>query len=320
MLSINRVSDSREWCFSSYHARWNNRPGWSVCRSATIGSSVPVLHDPIAFSLFGLSIRWYAVFILTGIIVSLIVMRWLAEQRRMDPEFPLDAAPIVIVAAIIGARFYYILLRWNDYSADPGAALNIRLGGLTIHGALLAGTLAFLWYCRRRQQRFFAWVDIVIAVVPIGQAIGRWGNWANQEAFGTPTDLPWAVHIDPEHRPPSYAANSTFHPTFLYECILNLIIATILIWLVLRMRTDRRYREGDALWIYLILYGIIRFIIESDRTDSLKIGPWPAAYWFSVGFILLGSAMLVVRRTIWPGRRVADEYRQTISFTGVTND
>ena len=281
---------------------------------------MPVLHDPIAISLFGLSIRWYAVFILTGIIVSLIVMRWLAEKRGMDPEFPLDAAPIVIVAAIIGARFYYILLRWNDYSADPSAALNIRLGGLTIHGALLAGTLAFLWYCRRRQQRFFAWVDIVIAVVPIGQAIGRWGNWANQEAFGTPTDLPWAVHIDPEHRPPAYAANSTFHPTFLYECILNLIIAAILIWLVLRMRTDRRFREGDALWIYLILYGIIRFIIESDRTDSLKIGPWPAAYWFSVGFILLGSAMLVVRRTIWPGRRVADEYEQTTSLSGVTHD
>ena len=281
---------------------------------------MPVLHDPIAFSIFGLSVRWYAIFILAGIIVSLFVMRWLAEKRGMDPEFPLDAAPVVIVAAIIGARLYYILLRWNDYSADPGSAFNIRLGGLTIHGALLAGTLTFFWYCRRRGERFFAWVDIVIAVVPIGQAIGRWGNWANQEAFGTPTDLPWAVTIDPAHRPAQYAQYSTFHPTFLYECILNLVIAAILIWLVLRMRTDRRFREGDALWIYLILYGIIRFIIESDRTDSLKIGPWPAAYWFSVGFILAGSAMLVIRRTIWPGRIAADEYAHQSALAGAPHD
>lgn len=267
---------------------------------------MPTLHDPVAITIAGLSIRWYAIFILSGIIISLIVMRPIAIARGMDPEFPLDAAPIVIVAAIIGARLYYILLRWDDYLDDPGGAFNVRLGGLTIHGALVAGALVFWLYCRWHQQRFFAWVDIVIAVVPIGQAVGRWGNWANQEAFGTPTDLPWAVTIDPAHRPARYAEYSTFHPTFLYESIFDLVMAAILIWLVVKRSNRPWMREGDILWFYLIMYGIIRFFIERDRTDSLTIGPWPAAYWFSIGFILAGIAMLIVRRTIWPGRATSE--------------
>jgi phosphatidylglycerol:prolipoprotein diacylglycerol transferase len=271
-----------------------------------VGADVPTLHDPVAISIAGLSIRWYAIFILSGIIISLIVMRPVAISRGMDPEFPLDAAPIVIIAAIFGARFYYILLRWRDYLDDPGSAINVRLGGLTIHGALVAGAIVFWLYCRRHGERFFAWVDIVIAAVPIGQAIGRWGNWANQEAFGTPTDLPWAVTIAPDRRPEQYAQYSTFHPTFLYESILDLVMAAILIWLVMRRSNRPWMREGDMLWLYLIMYGAIRFFIERDRTDSLTIGPWPAAYWFSIGFILFGIAMLIVRRTIWPGRRTSE--------------
>jgi phosphatidylglycerol:prolipoprotein diacylglycerol transferase len=267
---------------------------------------VPKLDDPVAFTIFGLDIRWYALIILTGIMVGMIVMQRLAIARGLDPDFLLDATPIVIIAAIVGARLYYLLLRWDDYIDDPGAALNVRLGGLTIHGAFVAGALMFWWYCRRHRQRFFAWVDIVVAAVPIGQAIGRWGNWANQEAFGTPTDRPWAVTIDPGNRPLRYAEFSTFHPTFLYESLLNLVIAAVLITLVVRSDRFRWLREGDILWIYLILYGAARWVIESVRTDSLMIGPWPAAYWFSAGFILAGTAMLIVRRTIWPGRLLAE--------------
>ena len=267
---------------------------------------MPTLNDPVAFSLFGLEIRWYALFILTGIAVGIVVMRKLAIARGQDPEFVLDLTPIVIIAGIIGARVYYLLLRWDDYIDDPGAALNVRLGGLTIHGALVAGAAAFVGYCWWRRERPFAWVDVIIAGVPFGQAIGRWGNWANQEAFGTPTDLPWAVAIAPEHRPPQFAEFSTFHPTFLYESIINLAIGILLVWLLLRGRSSQRLREGDLLWIYLILYGLIRWVIESDRTDSLTIGPWPAAYWFSAAFILGGAAMLGIRRTIWPGRKLAD--------------
>jgi phosphatidylglycerol:prolipoprotein diacylglycerol transferase len=265
---------------------------------------VPTLDDPIAFTIFGAGIRWYAIFILTGIVVSILVTRELALRRDMDPDFILDVAPWVVFAAIIGARLYYLVLKSGYYSDHPGEAINVRLGGLTIHGALAAGILTFAWFCRRGNQRFFAWSDLVIAGVPIGQAIGRWGNWANQEAFGTPSDLPWAVTIDPNRRPVEFAQFSTFHPTFLYEGILDLVIAGVLIWLVLRMPGSTRLREGDALWSYFILYGAARFLIERVRTDSLYIGPWPAAYWLSVGLILLGATMLTLRHSIWPAARI----------------
>jgi phosphatidylglycerol---prolipoprotein diacylglyceryl transferase len=265
---------------------------------------VPTLDDPIAFTIFGAEIRWYAIFILTGIVVSILVTRELAFRRNMDPDFILDVAPWVVFAAIVGARLYYLVLKAGYYSDHPTEAINVRLGGLTIHGALAAGTLTFAWFCRRADQRFFAWSDLVIAGVPIGQAIGRWGNWANQEAFGTPSDLPWAVTIDPSRRPPEYAQFSTFHPTFLYEGILDLVIAGFLIWIVLRMPGSTKLREGDALWSYFVLYGAARLLIERVRTDSLYIGPWPAAYWLSLGLILLGATMLVLRRTMWPAARV----------------
>jgi prolipoprotein diacylglyceryl transferase len=263
---------------------------------------LPTLHDPVAFSIGGLGIRWYALFILTGIVVAIAVMRVLARRRGMDPEFILDVAPWVVFGAIAGARLYYIALKWNFYRHHPGEAINIRLGGLTIHGALAAGVFLFYLFCRRRGYRFLPWADVVIAAVPIGQAIGRWGNWANQEAFGTPTKLPWAVTIDPDRRPAGYEQYATFHPTFLYEAILDLAIAAVLIWLVLRMPRDRRLFEGDVLWLYLILYGVARLIIESMRTDSLYIGPLKAAYWLSGLLIVGGGTLLILRHTVWPGR------------------
>ncbi len=250
---------------------------------------MPTLHDPVAFDLFGLTIRWYALFILLGIAASLTVSSRLARARELDPEFLLDVAPWVVLAAIVGARAYYVLLRIGHFADHPGEIVNVRLGGLTIHGALAVGVAVFWWFCRRRSQPFLTWGDIVITGVPFGQAIGRWGNWANQEAFGRPTDLPWAVHIDPDRRPAGYLQFSTFHPTFLYESVLDLLIGLALIWLVLRMRESGRLLAGDAIWAYLVAYGIARLAIESMRTDSLYIGPWRAAYWLS--FVLIGIGL-----------------------------
>jgi prolipoprotein diacylglyceryl transferase len=267
---------------------------------------VPKLSDPVAVSFLGFSIRWYAIFILTGIALALLTMRWLARERGLDPDFPLDAAPWVILAALIGARGYYLLLKWSYYLDHPSEAINIRLGGLTVHGAIVGGLLALWLYCRYRGERFLTWGDITAAALPVGQAIGRWGNWANQEAFGRPTDLPWAVEIDPTHRPAQYADSATFHPAFLYESICDLIIAAVLIWVVRAMPKHRFWREGDAIWIYCVLYGTVRFAIESLRTDSLTIGPYPAAYWLSWALILTGVVMFVVRRTVWQGTRVAE--------------
>ena len=274
---------------------------------------MPTLGDPVAFELFGLSVRWYGLFILAGIAAALAVSRVLAGRRGMDAEFLLDVAPLVLLAAIVGARVYYLLLRWDFYREHPDEIITLQLQGLTIHGALAGGVLAFWWLCRRRGQPFLAWADVVIAGVPIGQAIGRWGNWANQEAFGTPTDLPWAVRIDPVNRPAEYVAAETFHPTFLYEGVLNLVVAAVLIWLVLQIPRRPWLRDGDALWSYLVLYGLVRLPIEAVRTDSLHIGPLPAAYWLSALLILVGGAMLAWNRGLWRGagsahtRGIADD-------------
>lgn len=260
---------------------------------------MPSLSDPIAVSLGPFDIRWYALFILSGILGAIWLSSWLAGKRGLDPEFVIDIAPWVVFLGIAGARLYWVLLEWERFRDDPLGALNIRSGGLSIHGAIIAGVVVIWVLTRRRGQPFFTWLDIIVPGVALGQALGRWGNWANQEAFGTPTDLPWAVTIDPAHRPAGYEQYATFHPTFLYESIFNLLNAILLAWLVLRLPGLRRLRSGDVVALYLVNYGVVRFFIERIRTDSLYIGPLPAAYWLS--FALIGAGLLIlVGRRMWP--------------------
>ena len=266
---------------------------------------MPSPSDPVAFTLFGVEIRWYALLILGGILAAIALVRALARRRGMNADFALDAAPWVVFAGLIGARAYYLLLRWDYYKVHPEQALNIRLGGLTIHGALAGGILALAYLCRRADQRFLAWTDVIVPGVAHSQAVGPWGNWANQEAFGTPTNLPSCLAIDPQRRPDLYASSTRFHPTFLYESLFDLANAAFLCWLVLRMPRSRLLREGDVLWTYFVLYGAARLLIERIRTDSLYIGPLPAAYWVSFGLIAVGAAMLVARRTVWRDRSAA---------------
>ncbi len=273
---------------------------------------MPTLHDPVAFDLFGLSIRWYALLILTGIIAAILLIQALARRRGMDPEFILDIAPLTVAVAIIGARVAFVAVSWDQFRDDPLDALNIREGGIAIHGAVLFGSLIVAWLCHRAHQRFLLWGDLILVGVALGQAIGRWGNWANQEAFGTPTDVPWAVTIDPARRPAEYADQATFHPTFLYESIANLFNAVVLSILILKMPGSRRLREGDAVWAYMILYGIERGLIESIRTDSVYVGPLPGPTWASLALVAGGVAGAVLRRTIWPApfigsRRAPDD-------------
>src|SRR4029079_4185683 len=167
-------------------------------------------------------------------------------------------------------------------------AINIRGGGISIHGAIVFGLLAVLVYTRLSHIRFFRWIDIIAPAMALGQAVGRWGNFTNQEAFGGPTNLPWGIFIAPEHRPAAYAAFEHFHPTFLYESIYNLIACVVLTQVCLRIDHDRRLRDGDAVWVYMIGYAVARFAIESIRTDSLTIGPFKAAHVISTILLVIG--------------------------------
>lgn len=260
---------------------------------------MPQLTDPVAFSLGPLDIRWYALFIVSGIIAAIGLSYWLAGQRGLDGGFILDIAPWVVFLSIAGARLYYVLLEWDRFKDDLRGALNFRGGGLSIHGAIVVGILTLIVVCKIARQPVRLWMDILAPGLALGQAMGRWGNWANQEAFGKPTDLPWAVTIDPHRRPAAYADVATFHPTFLYESLFNLANAAVLTWLVLRGPQLRWLKPGDVTAIYLIGYGVARFIIEQMRTDSLYIGPLPAALWFSGALIAAGVLFMVMNRTVF---------------------
>ena len=257
---------------------------------------MPSPPDPVAFSIAGIDVRWYALFMLAGVICGVWLTRLLAARIGLDPDWVLDAAPWVVLCSILGARLYYVLLRSEYFVNRPWEAINIRLGGLSFHGALLAGTLGFAVLCWRGRQPFLRWTDAAIPGVALAQAIGRWGNWANQEAFGTPTNAPWGLWIDPGQRPAAFAEVDRFHPTFLYESMFNLTNALALSWLAMRIPGSRWLRQGDVLGVYLVGYGLARFLIERIRTDSLYLGPLPAAYWLSWGLIATGTALLVYPR------------------------
>lgn len=252
--------------------------------------------SPIAFSLLGLEVRWYALFLLAGMVAGLLLTRALAARVGLDPAWVWEAAPWVVLAAIAGARLYYVLLRADYFAQHPAEAINLRLGGMAFHGSLVAGVAAFVYLCRRDRQPVWAWTDVAVPGVALAQAVGRWGNWANQEAFGLPTALPWAVAIDPAHRTPPYADQATFHPTFLYESVFNLANAALLSWVALRTPRSPSLRHGDTLGIYLVTYGLARFFIERLRTDSLYIGPLPAAFWLSWALVAAGVLILAVPR------------------------
>jgi phosphatidylglycerol---prolipoprotein diacylglyceryl transferase len=262
---------------------------------------MPSPSDPIAFSIFGLDVRWYALFMLAGVVAGVILARFLARRIGLDPDWVIDAAPWVVLFSIVGARSYYVALRAEHFISYPMEAINIRLGGLSFHGALIAGTVTFAILCRRARQPFLWWTDAVVPAVALAQAIGRWGNWANQEAFGTPTTAPWGLWIDPSRRPLEFAGVERFHPTFLYESLFNLANAALLSWVALHIPGSVRLRHGDVLAIYLVNYGVARFLIERIRIDSLYLGPLPAAYWLSWGLTAVGLALFVfLRRTRSP--------------------
>jgi phosphatidylglycerol:prolipoprotein diacylglycerol transferase len=261
-----------------------------------------MVSDPVAFTLGPLAIRWYGILIMLGVIAGAYLASWLARRKGENPDHLWNMVPIVVFSAIAGARIYWAFLDWNTCCAnDPMQALNIRGGGISIHGAIAFGALSVWLFCRYYRLKFFRWIDIIVPAMALGQAIGRWGNFTNQEAFGDPTSLPWGIYIAPEHRPAAYAAFDHFHPTFLYESLYNLIACIVLVQVCLRIDRDRRLREGDALWFYLIGYAIARFAIESIRTDSLMLGPFKAAHVISAVLLIVGVAGYVWRHRGWHG-------------------
>ena len=215
------------------------------------------IPDPIAFTLFGLSIRWYGICIAAGILIGLFIAYNRAPLHRIHKDRVIDLILISLPIGIIGARLYYVIFNWELYNGDFFKIINIRSGGLAIHGGLILGITATVICCYIWRIRPLNIIDLMIPSVALAQAIGRWGNYFNQEAYGVPTDLPWAIEIKGE----------MVHPTFLYESIWCVVLFIILILI-----DNRRLFNGQTFLLYGTLYSLERFFVEGLRTDSLMLG------------------------------------------------
>jgi len=211
----------------------------------------------IAFSIGSFDIMWYGIMIAVGIVCAFLVILYRAPKYHgISADRTFNLVILILVVALVGARVYYVLFEWGFYSAHPEEILNFRAGGLAIHGGLIFGCLTAALLARKYKEKFFNIADLFFVGVPLGQAIGRWGNFFNSEAHGTPTNLPWAVYVD----------GVPVHPTFLYESIWCFILVFIL-WRV----DSKRVFVGQTFLLYCMLYSVERFFVEGLRTDSLMV-------------------------------------------------
>jgi phosphatidylglycerol:prolipoprotein diacylglycerol transferase len=246
---------------------------------------------PIAFGIGSFSIRWYGMLIASAVVIGTLLAQKLAKKRGIDPDIVGNLVIWLVVGAIPCARLYYVLFEWQRFQNQPWyKAFAIWEGGIAIHGAIIGGAIVTIIFCQR--QKISAWLmaDIVMPALILGQAIGRWGNFFNSEAFGTPTDLPWKLFIPVDRRPPEFASESYFHPTFLYESVWNMGVFAILMFLFFRFP---KIRTGTLTMTYAIAYSLGRFWIEGLRTDSLMVGSLRTAQIISLVAIALGIAGLV---------------------------
>ncbi len=245
------------------------------------------MPNPIAFTAFGLEVRWYGIFIATALVLGLLLSIKRAPSYQLSSDDIVDFFLYMTPAIIIGARLYYVLFSFDYYQSHPREIFAIWNGGLAIHGGIIAGIIVAIIFCRVRKIDFFALADTIIPGLPLGQAIGRWGNYFNQEAYGSQTNLPWAITVkDP------LLGLIQVHPTFLYESIWNLLLFGFLFFY------EKKFKgiNGELLFIYLSGYSIGRFFIEGLRTDSLMFLGLRIAQVVSLIAVIIGVVGIVILR------------------------
>lgn len=249
--------------------------------------------DKIALDLGPIQIYWYSIFIFIGMLVACFIIYKEAKKRGIDDEFLVNLTFDTIIIGIIGARTYYVIFNLPYYLNNPLEILQIWNGGLAIHGGILAGLLFIIYYCKKQDVNIWKMLDIIVVGLIIAQAIGRWGNFFNSEAYGPVTTASKLKSLGI----PSFIINGMYilgdyhHPTFFYEsvwCFFGFIA-------LLMIRKFKYLKTGQLTSIYLIWYGIIRFIIEAMRTDSLMLGPIKMAQLVSIIFIISGLIIFIKR-------------------------
>ncbi len=270
---------------------------------AAIAATIPSPANGVWY-LGPVPIRGYALCIVAGIVAAI----WIGERRWRArggaPDEIADLAVWGVPLGLVGGRLYHVVTDWQLYFGDgrnPVTALYLWRGGLGIWGAIALGCLGVVIGARVKGMRLRPVLDTIVPGVLVAQALGRWGNWFNQELFGRSTDLPWALEIDPEHRPAGYLDEATFHPTFLYESLWCLAAAALLVW------ADRRFRlgHGRVAALYVLAYTAGRGWIEALRIDDVQmsdVGGLRLNVWTSIVLFLLAAAYLAWAPRARPGR------------------
>lgn len=265
--------------------------------------------DRIGIHLGFLVIHFYGLIIMLGVVVAALLSYQRAKKYGQDPEKVWDLLTWVLVFGIIGARLWHILtpppslvasgITAYYYLTHPLDAIAIWRGGLGILGAVIGGAVGLFIFTRRNKLNFGTWVDIIAPGLALAQAIGRWGNFVNQELYGAPTNLPWKIFIDPQHRVPGFENVAYYHPLFLYESLWNLMNAGVLLWIARRF--SDRLKAGDVFLVYMITYPVGRFLLEFLRLDASTVGGININQWIMAAIAVFAAIALVVRHSMRRG-------------------
>lgn len=264
--------------------------------------------DPIALQLGPIAIGWYGLGYAAGLAAAYLLLTRLAKRAGEDADLVGNGMIVVAIAALVGGRLYHVIDQWALYQDDPIRIILPPYSGLGVYGGIFTGLLALIWYTRRHRIPFWRWADIVAPALFVMQAIARWGNFFNQELYGSPTTLPWGIPIECAHRIAAYPCDAfpfettRFHPLFLYESLSGLLGALFLLWVGYRFR--ERLRPGDIALLFFIWYGVVRFVLESFREDNWTFFGVPVAQ--IVSLLVVATAIAVLAWRHRPGHVAND--------------
>lgn len=227
--------------------------------------------SPILTTVGPFMLRWYGLLLAVAVAVGYAIVMRLLRHTKLSEDATLTAFLVTLVVSLLGARLYHVLNEAGYYWHHPSEIAAIWHGGLAIHGAFIAGFFSLLFFARRMRVSVFSLTDLFVIPLALGQAIGRWGNYFNQELFGRPTALPWGITIDPANRPVGYEQSAFFHPTFLYESLLDLVVFFVLLLLFRRQHRAGTPHTGVLTMTYLVAISVIRFSVESFRIDATPV-------------------------------------------------
>jgi len=246
----------------------------------------------IAFKIGPLQVAWYGIFIAVAVAAAVGVASIEARRKGESVDHLLNMLLLILPLGIVGARLYHVIDQWGYYSQHLGAIIGGR--GLGIYGAVIGGAIGLIIYTKWKKLSTLGWLDITAPGLILAQAIGRWGNFFNQELYGYPTDLPWGVYIEPAYRLPGFESYSHFHPLFLYESLLNLVGFGLLMFI--GRRYVKRLLPGELFIGYVIYYGIVRFVLEGFKIEVWRLAGFPTARWIALIAMVACVIIVVVRR------------------------